>query len=75
MSKNHLDTETAKQRTSGRDELACANRRGLEHDRATDGVWTRLDLTMGVWKFFGGVFAARKRERPRRGSLGYDGAK
>src|SRR5579863_4397661 len=31
--------------------LACANRYGLEHHCAWDGLWTRLDVTLGLWKF------------------------
>jgi hypothetical protein len=44
-----------KQRTSGHDELACANRHGLDHDRARGGLLTRSDVTMGLWKFFASV--------------------
>jgi hypothetical protein len=29
----------------GADELACGNRHGLDYDRASDGVRTRLDVT------------------------------
>jgi hypothetical protein len=32
--------------------LASANRQGLDHDRASDGLWTRLDVTTCLWKCF-----------------------
>src|ERR1039458_1932360 len=50
MSKN-LDTKIGKKKDLGRNELACANRHGLDHDRASDGLWTRLDVTICLWKF------------------------
>jgi mRNA-degrading endonuclease toxin of MazEF toxin-antitoxin module len=40
--------------TYGRDDWASANRHGLDHDRASDGLWTRSDVTVGVWKLTGG---------------------
>jgi hypothetical protein len=30
-------------------ELASANRHGLDHDRAANRLWTRLDVTTGLW--------------------------
>ena len=39
-------------RTIYGNELAFANRHCLDHDRANDGVWTRLNVTRGLWKLF-----------------------
>jgi len=36
--------------------LACANRHRIDHDRASDGLWTRLDVTVGLWKFLERLF-------------------
>ena len=29
--------------------MACVNRHGLDHDGASDGLWTRMDVTSGLW--------------------------
>jgi hypothetical protein len=50
--------------------LACANCHGLDHDRASIGVWTRLDVTVGLWKFLGRSFRrgpALSRRTPKDG--------
>jgi len=39
----------------GRYDLGSPDRCGLGHHRASDGLWTRLDVTQGLWKFFQGV--------------------
>jgi len=32
------------------DGLGSPDRHGLDHDRASDGLWTRSDVTIGLWK-------------------------
>lgn len=52
MSKS-LDPKIFKFNDFGTRELACANRYGLDHDCASDGLCARSDVTMGLWKFPG----------------------
>jgi hypothetical protein len=39
----------------GRNELGHANRHGLDHDRASNGLWTRLDVTVRLWRILEAV--------------------
>jgi len=50
ISKN-LDTKIVETKDFGHCGLASAKRHGLDHLRANDGLWTRLDVTVGLWKF------------------------
>jgi hypothetical protein len=51
MSKS-LDTKIFETKDFGRDGLASADCHGLDHHRAWDGLWTRLDVTVGCGNFF-----------------------
>jgi hypothetical protein len=42
-----------------------ASRHSLDHDRVRDGLWTRLDVTVGLWKLFGLLVAVLSKERER----------
>jgi len=55
MSKS-LDTKIFETKDFGRDGLASADCHGLDHHRAWDGLWTRLDVTVRLWKFLQACF-------------------
>src|SRR5271163_3615845 len=45
--------------------ICCvADCHGLDHDRSSDGLWTRLDVTTGVWKSEGGQTPIGDPDRP-----------
>jgi len=50
MSKS-LEIKIRQTKDFGLHESASADRHGLDHDRATDGLWTRLDVTVGLVEF------------------------
>jgi hypothetical protein len=58
MSKN-LDTKIRETKDFGRSELGYTNRHCLDHDRASDGLWTRLDVTVGLWNVLSRVVVFR----------------
>lgn len=43
----NLDLKFSMMNGFGRGKLACATRFGINQDHATDGLWTRLDVTRG----------------------------